>query len=47
MATLHPYLNFEGNTVKRPLGKVFCGALFEMLTDRFGIQWMISCQEKP
>lgn len=36
-----------GGKVEMPLGKVFWGALFGMLTDRFGIQWMISYQEKP
>lgn len=31
-----------GGTVKMPLEKVFWGDLFGMLTDRFGIHWMMS-----
>jgi PhnB protein len=33
----------EGGTATMPLDKVFWGGLFGMVTDRFGIDWMISC----
>ena len=32
----------EGGSVKMPLEKTFWGALFGMLTDKFGINWMMS-----
>jgi len=32
----------EGGQVTMPLSKVFWGAYFGMLKDKFGIQWMIS-----
>ena len=32
----------EGGQVTMPLDKAFWGALFGMLTDRFGVQWMMS-----
>jgi PhnB protein len=31
-----------GGKVRMPLGKTFWGSFFGMLTDKFGIQWMIS-----
>jgi PhnB protein len=31
-----------GGTVTMPLEKAFWGALFGMLTDKFGIQWMVN-----
>ncbi|MGV3642432.1 MAG: VOC family protein [Adhaeribacter sp.] len=31
-----------GGKVEMPLEKAFWGALFGMLTDRFGIQWMVN-----
>ena len=34
-----------GGTVTMPLEKAFWGAYFGMLTDRFGIQWMVSFDE--
>lgn len=35
----------EGGTVTMPLQKTFWGATFGMLTDKFGIQWMINCDD--
>jgi len=32
----------EGGTVSMPLADTFWGARFGMLTDRFGIQWMLN-----
>jgi PhnB protein len=32
----------EGGQVTMPLGHQFWGAFFGMLTDKFGIQWMLS-----
>jgi PhnB protein len=37
----------EGGQVTMPLEKAFWGAFFGMLTDRFGIQWMVNYEEKP
>ncbi len=31
-----------GGTNEMPLQKMFWGALFGMITDKFGIQWMVS-----
>lgn len=31
-----------GGQVTMPIGKVFWGDYFGMVTDRFGIQWMVS-----
>jgi len=31
-----------GGKVNMPLGRTFWGAYFGMLTDKFGIQWMVS-----
>jgi PhnB protein len=36
----------KGGKVTMPLGKTFWGAYFGMLTDKFGISWMISYTEK-
>lgn len=36
----------EGGTVRMPLQKTFWGSYFAQFTDRFGIQWMISCSAK-
>lgn len=33
-----------GGTVKMPMAQQFWGAKFGMLTDKFGIDWMISCR---
>jgi len=35
-----------GGTVKMPLEDTFWGARFGMLTDKFGIHWMLNCQLK-
>ncbi|HWB28463.1 MAG TPA: VOC family protein [Chitinophagaceae bacterium] len=32
----------EGGTVTMPLAKAFWGAYFGMLTDKFGVQWMVN-----
>lgn len=34
----------EGGEIFMPLEKVFWGALFGMLTDKYGIEWMINYQ---
>jgi PhnB protein len=36
----------EGATITMPLGEQFWALRFGMLTDRFGIPWMINC-ERP
>ena len=36
----------EGGTVQMPIGETFNCVRFGMLTDRFGVPWMITC-EKP
>ena len=33
----------EGGTVQMPFSDTFWGAKFGMLTDRYGIEWMINC----
>ena len=33
----------EGGSVEMPLQKTFWAVLFGMVTDRFGIPWMINC----
>jgi PhnB protein len=35
----------EGGKITMPLQKTFWGATFGMLTDKFGIAWMINCDE--
>ena len=37
----------EGGQVKMPLSKTFWSPRFGMLTDRFGIGWMVSVPGKP
>jgi PhnB protein len=37
----------EGGKVQMPLENQFWGALFGMLVDKFGVQWMINYQENP
>jgi PhnB protein len=37
----------EGGTVQMPLGETFWSARFGMLTDRFGVPWMINCEKAP
>lgn len=34
----------EGGTVTMPIGKTFFAERFGMLTDQFGIPWMVSCE---
>ena len=34
----------HGGHIIMPPGKMFWGAWFGMLTDRFGIKWMINCE---
>lgn len=34
----------EGGTVIMPLADTFWGSYFGMLTDKFGIQWMVNCE---
>lgn len=34
----------QGANVEMPMEKTFWGALFGMLTDKFGIDWMVNCQ---
>ena len=34
-----------GGTVQMPLEKTFWAAKFGMLVDRFGIPWMINCEQ--
>lgn len=36
-----------GGKVEVPLGKMFWGALYGQITDKFGIQWMINFNENP
>lgn len=36
----------EGGTVQMPIAETFWAQRFGMLTDRFGIPWMVNC-EKP
>jgi PhnB protein len=37
----------EGGTVTMPFGETFWAQRFGMLTDRFGIPWMINCAKPP
>jgi PhnB protein len=34
----------DGGSVEMPLTEMFWGAKFGMLTDKYGIDWMINCQ---
>ena len=34
----------EGGVATMPLKKQFWGATFGMLTDKFGVPWMINCE---
>jgi PhnB protein len=34
----------KGGKVEMPLEKTFWGAMFGMLTDKYGMDWMINCQ---
>jgi len=33
----------EGGSIMMPLEDTFWGAKFGMLTDKFGIEWMLNC----
>ena len=35
----------EGGTVQMPIGETSWAARFGMLTDRFGVPWMINCEK--
>jgi PhnB protein len=37
----------EGGTVTMPFGKTFWSAGFGMCVDRFGIPWMVNCEQTP
>jgi PhnB protein len=37
----------EGGKVTMPMDKTFWGSYFGMLTDKFGINWMVSQEERP
>lgn len=34
----------QGGNAEMPLEKTFWGAMFGMLTDKYGIDWMVNCQ---
>ena len=36
----------EGGKTTMPLGDMFWGARFGMLTDKYGIHWMFNCERK-
>ena len=36
----------EGGTIMMPFERQFWGDLFGQLTDRFGIRWMLFCEQK-
>ncbi|MBM3727877.1 MAG: VOC family protein [Acidobacteria bacterium] len=37
----------EGGTITMPLAKTFWAEAFGMVTDRFGIAWMVNCDAPP
>ncbi len=37
----------EGGTVTMPIAETFWAHRFGMLTDRFGIPWMVNCEKTP
>jgi PhnB protein len=37
----------EGGAVKMPFQKTFWSAGFGMFVDRFGIPWMVNCEQEP
>lgn len=37
----------EGGNVEMPMTDTFWGARFGMLTDRYGVDWMINCRLEP
>jgi PhnB protein len=36
----------EGATVTMPIGETFFSKRFGMLTDRFGVPWMVNCEQR-
>jgi PhnB protein len=36
----------EGGKVRMPIAKTFWADAFGMLTDRFGVQWMVGCEKE-
>jgi len=36
----------DGGKITMPMASTFWGAYFGMLVDKFGIQWMVSCEEQ-
>ncbi len=36
----------DGGQISMPIGKTFFAASFGMLTDRFGVPWMILCEKE-
>jgi PhnB protein len=36
----------EGGDVFMPVEEAFWGALFGVLTDKYGVEWMLNCQKK-
>lgn len=37
----------EGGTVQMPIQETFWSVRFGMLTDRFGVPWMVNCEQAP
>ena len=37
----------RGGKINMPMADMFWGAYYGMLTDRFGVQWMVNYDEKP
>jgi PhnB protein len=37
----------EGGTVRMPIQETFWSPRFGMLTDQFGIPWMVNCEQEP
>ena len=35
----------EGGTVRQPLERMFWGAIYGAVVDRFGVSWMVNCAE--
>jgi PhnB protein len=35
----------KGGQITMPLNDMFWGAYFGMLTDQFGVQWMVNCDQ--
>lgn len=37
----------EGGAVQMPIGETFWAVRFGMVTDKFGVPWMINCEKAP